>query len=119
MNFAIQALNASVSSAQIAAIDAYAMSEHMRSKSKSAAFYRRFWPWRQGLMARLSDSHRRCFKLALTRPSATGNDSAQWTWAALQSLVNTTLDAIRDWYMLALGTEYACASPVTSNCATG
>src|SRR5437879_1553166 len=72
---------------------------------KSGIFYRHLVPVRNNLVSLLANIYRRCFRLALAHPRETGNYPDQWAWHAIQLPIITSLEWLRDWYILACDGE--------------
>jgi hypothetical protein len=57
------------------------------------------------LVSLLASTYRRCINLALAHPRETGNYPDQWAWNAIQPTIITSIEWIRDWYILACDGE--------------
>lgn len=72
---------------------------------KSGIFYRHLVPCRKNLVSALATSYRRYLKLALAHQREIESAADQWAWQAVQPAIITTLDWLRDWYILACDGE--------------
>lgn len=104
-NLAVRELNEIFLSGRMAAMSAHGEIERTPVSQKTGPFYRHLRPLRNDMVSLLANSYRRCFKLALAHPRETGNFPDQWAWHAIQPAIITTLEWLRDWYILACDGE--------------
>jgi len=79
--------------------------KHGNIDSKSAVFYRSFFPLRGDMVTLLADTYRQYFKLALAHAGETGQDANLWAWIQLQPAIHAAIEWIGDWYVLACDGE--------------
>jgi hypothetical protein len=70
-------------------------------RQKTVPFFRRFVPLRQRMSTLLAEAYRRFFKLAQAHPSKTEGDSDRWAGNQLRPSLDTAVEWIRQWYILA------------------
>jgi hypothetical protein len=88
-------------SAGIQGLVAHSEIEQRDISQKSAAFYRRFLPFRKQMIDLLADTYRKYLRVAFAHANNAGNDPEEWAWVQLQPAVFRSLDWTRDWYILA------------------
>jgi Putative helix-turn-helix protein, YlxM / p13 like len=79
--------------------------ERVAIPQKNSTFHRYLLPLRKEMVALLTDTYRRYFKLGLAHRSKTGNDPDSWAQGQLWSAVLETVGWMRDWYVLACDGE--------------
>lgn len=87
------------------ALTAHTEIEHEDISRKQSAFFRHFIPLRQRMVALLADTYRKYFKLALANGRKIECDPDIWAWDQLQPAVNSALEWMREWYVLACDGE--------------
>lgn len=113
-NLLLQELNKIFYTGGMDAQSAHAEIELAPISRKPGIFYRHLVPWRKNLVSALATSYRRYFKLALAHPRETESVPDQWAWQAVQPAIITTLEWIRDWYILACDGENQYVQEVAS-----
>ena len=84
---------------------AHAQIEHAPIAKKNITFFRHFIPLRKDVIALLTDTYRRFFKVALAQVSVAGFNPDEWAKMLLQPAVKVVLDWMVDWYILACDGE--------------
>lgn len=72
---------------------------------RSGIFYRHFAPIRNQLILLLANSYRRYIKVALVHRREIGSHADQWALHAIQPAIQTAVEWLRDWYILACDGE--------------
>jgi hypothetical protein len=96
-----QALSDFDSSALTIGIVAHDEIERTPFTNKCKVFYRHYFPLHEKLVDLLADTYRSYFKLGLAHPREVGPDPHRWVTIQLQPAVETGLQWIQDWHILA------------------
>jgi hypothetical protein len=100
-NLALRDLYETLSGWEMAALVAHDEIQLAPISRKTSTFYRHFVPLRKNLISLLALTYRRYFKLALAHPRQIGHDPDKWAQSQVQPAFVTSLECIRDWYILA------------------
>ena len=84
---------------------AHAQIEHAPIAKKNITFFHHFIPLRNDVIALLTDTYRRFFKVALAQASGAGFEPDEWAQMLLQPTLKVAKDWMVDWYILACDGE--------------
>jgi hypothetical protein len=96
------------------AISAHSEIEHSPVRQRTGAFFRRFVPLRNEMLALLAEIYRRYLRLALPRASQIEADPEEWALSQLDLALSAALEWMREWYILACDGENQSVQSVGS-----